>query len=151
MLLTIRPIVDMGMGNCMPHLTIAVRIHDRTDWAVDWQLLPVDAQPSDLSVKVREVPPLQERVIAKADTWDNMTSAERHLFRLREELIDGPVKSHFADDLERHKLLRPNLCSVEDVEFEIMLPCLRNDLDTKLPLRIGSSVDSLFKVFSVEV
>jgi hypothetical protein len=67
--------------------SVSVLVHNRTHWLVDRQLLPVDTKTADLCVGVGEVTALQQRIVGKADTRDNMTSTEGDLFGLREILI----------------------------------------------------------------
>lgn len=92
----IRPIIG-APGDTVLALSITIMIHDWTNWPIDWELfkneccierliissrsylLPVYTQPGDLRVKVREVAPGQQRIVAKANSWDDVTSAESDL------------------------------------------------------------------------
>ena len=41
---TVRPVVDLALGDSMAHGTITVEVHDGADRLVNWQLFPVDTQ-----------------------------------------------------------------------------------------------------------
>ena len=66
-----------------------------------------------------EVAPLQERVVAKANTRDDVTSAERDLLSLGEVLVNRAVKDELSNLNQRYKLIRPKLRRVEDVELKL--------------------------------
>jgi len=66
-------------GELLPNLDISARGSKNNRW------IPVGPKPSDLSIEVGEVTPLQERIIGESNTGDNMRSAEGHLFDFGEE------------------------------------------------------------------
>ena len=66
-------------------------------------------------------------------------------------LVNVSVQLHSSDVLDRDELLGPDLGSVENVERELVLVLLRDDLDSELPSRVGSSVDGVVEISSVEV
>ena len=103
----VRPVVDGTLGNPVSHLHVALVVHDGADGTVDGQLLPVHAQPGDLSVEVRKVAALQQGVVAKANARDNVRSAKCNLLNFGEILVDHAIEDHLTDGLERNELLRP--------------------------------------------
>lgn len=150
-LFAIGPIIDFTRRDLVPHRTIAMGIEDGAHWPINRQLLPVDTQTSDLSVKVGEVPTLQERIVAEADTGNDVAGAESYLFYFREEFVDGAIEHHLANDLQRNQLFRPDLGSIKDIEIKVMLASFGDSLDSKLPLWRGSVLNSLFEVLAMEV
>lgn len=66
-------------------------------------------------------------------------------------LVDVSVQLHGSDVLNGDELLGPDLGSVEHVEGELVLVLLRDDLDSELPSRVGSSIDGVVEISSVEV
>ena len=135
----------------MAHSTVAVLVHDRADGLVDGQLLPVGAETAELSVGVREVAALQQRVVGEANTGDDVTSAEGDLLGLGEVLVDVAVQFVLTHVFDGNQLLRPDLGGVEGIEFELVLVCLREDLNTKVPLGEGAVVNGLVEVLAVEI
>ena len=84
-------------------------------------LLPVDAQPGKLGVEVRKVPPLQQRIITKSNSRDNIASAKGDLLDFGEKFVDGAVQYKFTNFLKRDQFLGPNLGRIENVKFEFVL------------------------------
>src|ERR1700761_4206493 len=168
---SIWPVVYGSLANAVTTLTVAVKVHVGTDRAVDWELVvdrkelvrdnrsqekktylfPIDTKPCNLGIEIREVPSLQQWIVAESNTRYDMTRTKRNLLCLRKVLIDNPVKHHLPNRLNGHKLFRPDLGSIEDIEGELMFVCLWNDLHSECPFRIGTSLDSLVEVFTVEI
>lgn len=94
---------------------------------------------------------MQKWVVAETDARYDMRGTERHLFNLSEILVNGPVKHHFSDDLERNKLLGPKFGSIENIEVEFMFTCFGYYLDSKLPCSGRTILDGLFEVLAMEV
>lgn len=149
--LTVGPIVYCALGDAVAESTVAVKVHNWTNGAVDWELLPVLAETGDLSIKVGEVATLKEWIIRKANARNYMRSAESNLLSLREELISGSIQNHLSNNLDRHEIFWPDLGGVENVEIEIMLFGFRDDLDTEAPLWICSIVDGLKEILTMKV
>ena len=145
------PVVDGSLGDSVAHGTVAVLVHDRADGPVDGQLLPIGAETAELGVGVGEVAALQQRVVGESDTGDDVTSAESHLLGFAKVLVDVAVQFVFTDVVDGDQLLRPDLGGIERVEIELVLVCLGDDLDTKVPLGESAVVDGLVKVLSVEI
>jgi len=89
--LAIGPIIDLALYNSMLLLSTAMVIHDRTDgpvngnlqptpfvnrWnrrrMVDTDLFPINTQPRNLSVKIREITTLEERIVAEPNPRDEV-------------------------------------------------------------------------------
>lgn len=145
------PVVHRSLGDLVPHLAVAVVVHDGADRAVDRQLFPVDSQPRDLGVEVGEVAALEERVVGEVDAGHDVAGAEGDLLGLGEELVDVAVELQFADDAQRDLVLGPDLGGVEDVELEVVLALLGDDLDREVPFRVDLVVDGLHEVLAVEI
>ena len=143
MLLPVGPVVDSALINLVSHLAVALIVHDRAHRPVNRELLPIDTQTGDLCVKIREVAPLQERVVAKADAGDDMGGTEGDLLHFREVLIYSAVKYHLADRLKWNEFLGPNLGCVENVEVELVLVGFGNRLNGERPFRIGTGLYGL--------
>ena len=56
---SIGPVIRLTLGDGVAHRAVPVVIHHWADRSVDGQLLPIDAQPGKLRVKVREVTTLK--------------------------------------------------------------------------------------------
>jgi hypothetical protein len=125
--------------------------HDRADRLVNWQLLPVDTQPGELSVRVGKVTALEKRIVAEPDTGHNVTSAKRNLLSLSKELIGVPVQLQFTNIPDGHKLFRPHLGGVKDIEIKIVLVGFRDDLNTELPLGKRAALDSHPEILAMEI
>ena len=150
-LISIGPIVDCSFRNGMPHATVAVVVHDRTDRLVDGQLLPIDAEPRNLGVEVTEVSTLQYWVVGEANAGNNVAGAKCNLLRLREVLVDIAVQLECANVSNRHKLLGPDFGIIEDVKLKVVLLTLRNDLDAELPLWVSTILNRLPEILAVEI
>ena len=148
---SIRPIIDLPLMNPVLHRPVPVKVHDRTNGPINRQLLEISPQPTQLRIKVREVSPLQEGVIAKPNPRDNMRGAKCRLLRLSEELIDVPVEDNLPDVLNWDEVLRPQLGSVENIKVEFMLTALGENLNAELPLGEVALLDGLVEILAVEV
>ena len=150
-LVTVGPVVDLALGDGVSHGTVTVEVHDGANRLVDWQLFPVDTQTRELGVLVGEVASLQKRVVAEADTRNDVACAEGGLLGLGEELVGVLVQLELTNVSDGDKLLRPDLGSVQDVKIEVVLLGLWEDLDTELPLGVSATVDSHPQVLAMEV
>lgn len=145
------PVVNGALVDLMPHLAVPLMVHHRADRTIDRQLLPIDTQPRDLSVEIREVATLEERVVAEANTGDDVRGAESDLFDLREVLVNIAVQDHLAYNFERNKFFRPNLSSIEDVEVEVMLLSFGDCLNGELPLGECAICNGLLQILAMEI
>lgn len=126
----------------MPGLSIAVGIQDGANGPVDGKLLPADTKATDLSVEVREVPALKQRVVAEANTSDDMSGTKCNLLHLWEILRHGTVQYHLPDTVESDFLHRPDLGGIQRVEGELVLVSLGDDLYIEVPFGIDVGLDS---------
>src|SRR4029079_2283640 len=99
-----------------------------------------------LRVEVREVSPLQKRIVGKVYTWNHGLCAESDLLRFRKEVVDRAVEHHSPHATNREYLFRNYLRGIEDVEVETICELLVEKLQTELPLRGVSSLDRLPEV-----
>lgn len=76
----------------MSHLSISVVVHDRAYGPIDWEFLPVNSETRQLSVLVRKVAALEQRIIRRTNPRHKVASAEGRLFGLGEILVDIPVE-----------------------------------------------------------
>ena len=149
--LSVWPVVHGALIDLVPHLAIALRVHNGANRSVDREFLPVYAKTSNLSIKVREVTSLKEGVIAEADSRNDVRGAECDLLDLGEVLIDGPVEDHLTNDLQRNELLGPDFGRIEDVEVKVVLASFGYDLNGEFPGWICTCCDGFLKVLAVEV
>src|SRR5690606_26968761 len=102
----------------------------------DRQVCEVRApEPPYLSIEVREVAPLQDRVVAELDTRHDVLRAECDLLRLRERILHVAIDHEPADSPDRHELFSHELRRVERVERQQRRGVVAEHLKTELPLR----------------
>ena len=112
------------------------KLRDRALRRVDRDVREVRAaEPLQLRVEVREVPPLQQRVVAEVDARHDVLRAEGDLLGLGEEVVDAPVEHQPADRADRHLLLGDDLGRVEDVERELLGERVVEELHARAPTR----------------
>ena len=80
-----------------------------------------------------------------------MGDTERHLLRLREEVVRIPVQYQSADRDDRNKFLRDDLRGVEHVEREALCLLLREDLQPQFVFRVRASLNRLPQIAPMEV
>lgn len=114
-------------------------------------LFPVDTQPRNLGVEVREVPARQQRVVAEPDPRNDMAGTESDLLDFGEVFADCTIQDVFPNDLERYEFLGPDFGRIERVEVECVLLALGNGLDCKLPFRWAAVYDGFLKILAVEI
>ena len=114
-------------------------------------LLPVDAETRDLSVEIGEVTTLEEGIIGKANSGDNMAGAEGGLLSFGEELVDIAVQAQLSDVPHRNQILWPEFGGVEDIEIEFVLIGFGEDLDSELPLGVASVCNGFHQILSVKI
>ena len=83
-------------------------------------LFPICAKPTLLSVKIAEVPSLQERIIAETDPGHNVAGAESDLLCFSKEFVHATIQGHFSNILNWDELLWPDLGRVENVKLELV-------------------------------
>ncbi len=77
--------------------------------------------------------------------------AERHLFRLGEEIVDGAVEHETADRPNGDLFLGNELGGVENVELEVLRERLVEHLQAEFPLRAVAALDGFPQVAAVIV
>lgn len=147
----VRPVVDFTLVDYVLTLAVALVVHNRANGTVDGKLLPIDAKSGELSVKVREIPALEKRVVREANSRNNVAGTESHLLGLGEILIDIAVELELANISDRYLLFGPDLGSVKNVEFEVILLRFFKSLDAEFPLGILARADGVVEVLTVEV
>lgn len=147
----VRPIVDGSLMDAVVEGAVAVEVHDGADRAVDGELLPVDSETGDLGVEVGEVTALEKRIVGETDTGDDVGSAESDLLGFGEELIDIAVEGEFTNVASGDEIFWPDLGCIKNVEIELILIGLGNNLDTELPLGVGTVLDGFHEILAVEV
>lgn len=145
------PVVNRALRDSVAHLSVSVVVEHRAHWTVDWQLFPIDAQAADLGVEVGEVSALEKWIVGEVDARDDVAGAECDLLGLGEEFVDVAVQLELSNNTKGHKVFRPDLGRIQDVEFKVILLLLWNDLDCKVPLRVRLVVDGLHEVFAMEI
>src|ERR1051326_5383680 len=78
------------------------------------------AQPLELRIEVREIAPLQQRIVREVDSRDDVLGAERNLLGLGKEIIDDAVEHEPSHAPHWHLFLGNNFGRVEDVEGELV-------------------------------
>ena len=74
-------------------MPILLEVGHRTARRIDRQVSKVGAaQPLELGVKVREVAPLQQRIVGEINAGRHILRAEGHLFRLGKEIVHHTVQ-----------------------------------------------------------
>lgn len=106
---------------------------------------------NSLGVLVREVPSGQERIAGKVHTRHNVLGAEGDLLDFGKVVYGVSVEGQSTDPLNGDQVLGNELGRVEQVEVEFVLVFLLDQLDTKIPLGVGASLDSVIEISSVEV
>jgi len=145
------PVVDLALVDYVLTLAVALVIHNRADRTVDGKLLPIYAKSGELRVEVGEIPALEKRVVRKANPRNNVAGAECHLLGLGEVLVNIAVELQLANVSDWYLFLRPDLGSVKNVEFEVILLRFFESLNAELPLRILARADRVIEVLPVEV
>ena len=116
-------------------MPVLLEVGERTLGRVDRELSEVGAPESlELCVEVGEVATLQQGVVGEVDPGDDVLGAERHLLRLREEVVDRPIEHEATDTPYRQHLLGDQLGRVEDVELEPIREAIVEHLHAELPL-----------------
>lgn len=80
-----------------------------------------------------------------------MRCAEGYLLGLTEEFVDVAVEDKFPYFADWDKVLGPYFGGVQNIEFELVLVTVGDALNSKFPLRIGSSLDGFVEIPSMEV
>lgn len=145
------PVVDRALRDAVAHLAVSVVVENRAHWTVDWKLFPIDAQAADLGVEVGEVSALEKWIVGEVDARDDMAGAECDLLRLREEFVDIAVQLKLSNHTKGHKVFRPDLGSIQNVELKVILLLLWNDLDCKVPFRVRLVVNGFHQVFAIKI
>ncbi len=115
------PVVDFTLVDYVLALAVALVVHNRADGSVDGKLLPIDAKSGELRVEVGEIPALEKRVVRKANSRHNVAGTECHLLGLGEVLVNIAIELELTNVSNRYFLFRPDLGSIKNVEFEVIL------------------------------
>jgi hypothetical protein len=147
----VRPVVDPPLRVGHRHVPVLLEGVERALGRIDRDVGEVRApEPLQLRVEVREVPPLQQRVVREVDPRHDVLRAERHLLRLGEEVVDAPVQDQPADRLHRHLFLGDDLGRVEHIEGEPLGERLVEELQAQLPFGVIAQPDGVPQVPAVE-
>ena len=102
----VRLVIAPTLRHFALHMPVALEIHHRAFGRIDRQLVEIGAaQPLQLRVEIAEQPALQQRIVGKIDTGDNIGRAIGDLLGLGEEIVGRAVEYHAADDPHRQHFL----------------------------------------------
>ena len=114
---------------------VALEVVIRAGWAVNRDFVEIrPAQSADLGIGIREQTPLQQWVIAEIDARHHVARMESYLLGFCKVVVRVAVKHHFADDFDRHQLLRDQLGGVEQVKIKFEFILFRDQLHAQLIL-----------------
>ena len=95
------------------------------------------AQPLELSIEIRKVAALQQRIIAEIDARHNIVRAECNLFGLGEEIVNAAVEHQTADLANWHFFLGNDLRRVQNASaLRTLGKRIIEELEAQFPLRI---------------
>lgn len=80
-----------------------------------------------------------------------MARAESNLLGFCEELVNIAVKHELSDGVDGHKVRRPDLGSVKNVEVKVIFILLLDDLNRECPFWVSPIVNGLVQVFPMEI
>src|SRR5690242_5582254 len=116
-------------------MAILLQCVERAFRSVDWQMREVrPAQAFELSIKIGEIPALQQRIVAEVNPGHNILRAESRLLCLREEVVDAAVQHQTSYAADWHLFFGDNLRGIQHVEREILSKLLIEELQAKFPL-----------------
>ena len=100
------PAVGFGVGPALRiahgHVAILLEMRERTARCVDRDVREIrSAEPFDLCIEIREVPALQQRIVAEVDSRRDVLRHERDLLGLGEEVVDHAIEYQSADNANR--------------------------------------------------
>jgi len=145
-------IIRAALGVAHGHVPILLEMRHRAFRRIDRDVREVGAaQPLDLRVEVREVAPLQQRIVREVDAGRHVLRHESDLLGLREEVVDDTVEHQASHDAYRHQFLWDDLGRVEDVEIEAVGKGIVKQLDAQFPLGEIARVDRIPKIAAMEI
>ena len=148
----VRLIVHTTLWVVHRHMAVLLKMVERAFRRVDRNMGEVrPAKAFDLRVEVREVPPLQQRVIRVVDPAHDILRAKGHLLGLGKKVVDVGIQRQRANDAHRHLFFGDQLGRVEDVELKVIGKVVIKDLNAQIPLRVIARVDGIPHVAAVEI
>ena len=145
-------VICAARGIVKRHVAVLLEMVERTSGRIDRQMSEVrTAKPLQLGVEVREIPSLQQRIVAEVDARNDIAGVERHLLGLGEEIVDAAVQHEPPDDSNRDLLLGNDLGRVEHIEVEGIGEIIVEELKPELPLRIIAQLDRVPEIAAMEV
>ena len=118
------------------HMPVLLKMHHRAARRVDRKLSKIrTSKPLQLSIEIREVPTMQQRIVAEIYSRRHVLRTKRNLLGFREEIIDIPVKRHRTDQANRNVLFGDELGRIEMIERQLVSGFLIEQLDAQVPNR----------------
>ena len=118
------------------HMPVLLKMHHRAARRVDRKLSKIrTSKPLQLSIEIREVPTMQQRIVAEIYSRRHVLRTKRNLLGFREEIIDIPVKRHRTDQTNRNVLFGDELGRIEMIERQLVSGFLIEQLDAQIPNR----------------
>ncbi len=111
-------------------MAVALVIVDGGHGAVDGNLVKIrSAEPFELRVGVGKKPSLQQRVVGKIQSGNQVTQVESHLLGFGEVVVGVAIEGHFTDRHHGHQFLGNELGRVQQVEIEFVFVFFLHDLN----------------------
>ena len=108
-------------------------------------------QAYQLGIGVGKKTSLQERVIGKVYSGNNVAWIESNLLRLREEVVRIAVERHLPTPSHRHQFFWNQFCGIEQIEIELVLVLFIHDLYAQFPFREIAVFDGFPQIAPVKV
>ena len=124
-------IAGLSFIDGLPHMSFPLVIMYVNYRPVDRYLMKVrSAKAYKLGICIGEKPSLQQRIVGKIYSRNNMPDVKSNLLGLSKEIIRVPVKCHLPYSLHRNEFFRYDLRRIQQIEVKLMFICLLHYLYT---------------------
>ena len=131
---------------------VALVVVDRCNRRVNRNLVKVrTAKTRQLGVEIRMVAPHQQRVVCEIDARNNVLRAKCHLLGFSKEVVGVAVQYHPANRLDRNEFFGNQFGGIQNVEAELLGLRFGKNLHAQFPFRIGTRLDTLPQIATVEI
>ena len=108
-------------------------------------------EPFELRIEVREVAPLEERIVRKVDPRHDVLRAEGHLLGLGEEIVDTAIEHEAPDTPNGDLLLWDQLGGIEHIKGKLLREFFIEELQAEFPFRVVAHLDGIPQIAAVEI
>jgi hypothetical protein len=108
-------------------------------------------KPLHLRVEIGKITSLQQWIVAKVDTLNDVVGAESDLLGFREEVIDAAIQDQASYSANGYLFLGDQFRRIQNIELKFIGKLVIEELKAQLPFRVVACLNGIPKIAPMKI